>query len=191
MVTERGTSANRTQNGAMARYENRFGTPSYQTSGNTAHKLHVDAVPVTEQAAPKQRKALPAPAVKTTLSTGSKAMLVLLVVVVFAMGCVMLNRQTIIVENGKQIASFKEQVRQEEKRAQDLKLEMASATDINHIMSEASARLGMGYPQEGQIRAFTLPRPVPNVVQSSAMQEAAPAPEQRLGFLGAILGMLR
>lgn len=183
MVTERGASAGKRQGGSITRYDNRFGAPSYRTSGNTAHKLQQEEAPAPVRSKRSQ------PVSKAGLSIGARILLTLFVVMVFGMGCVIITRQSMIVQTGKQITALKEQIRQQEKHAEDLKLELASATDINTIMQEASARLGMGYPQEGQVRAFTLPQPTPNVLQSA--QEQPVQSEGRFGFLGVLLGLLR
>lgn len=182
MVKERGVSNRKPNNGAT-RYDNQFGAPVYQTSGSAAYKVQPD-----DQRAPARKKRVQ-PKQKKKVSAFAKAMLVILVMFVFGMGCVVITRQNTIVKNGKEIATLKEQIRLEEKRTEDLKLALASATDINTIMQEASARLGMGYPDEGQIRAFAMPQPKANVLQS-AQQQATPQ-EKSLGFLGTFLGLFR
>lgn len=96
---------------------------------------------------------------------------VFLTLLVFGAVFGLLYRQTLIEQKMLELHDMRTLLTNEQKRGEDLNLELSMKLDIEQVQSVARQQLGMDYPDAGQTRAVLLP---PMTNQSTAQYVEAP-----------------
>ncbi|MGI6004225.1 MAG: hypothetical protein ACOX88_02250 [Christensenellales bacterium] len=96
------------------------------------------------------------------LSPSAKFVLVCGVLLFFAISLAYVARLSTLAANNTKIGEMQAQLHEQQLRGEDLQLKYASATNLEKVMQIAENDLGMGYPENGQIREVALHIPSEN-----------------------------
>lgn len=138
--------------------------------------------PVTEQ--PKVNKEAPKPAPSAKPNTLNKAVTVLMVMICFAVTCLVVYRYALISENHRRILKLESELGKVLDYQDRLKVELAYNEDISNIENLAMDDLGMHYPDKDQIRYVNIP------VHSEPAAKAEIAEKPKESIWSRILGFL-
>lgn len=116
-----------------------------------------------------------------------KAKYVIAGILVFTAIFAVLYRQMRIDGQILELHNMRSTLEDEQKRAEDLSLELALKLDIEKVQNVARDELGMDYPAQGQVKAVVLP-PIHNESTASYAADVAPAPKESYAAKDGIAG---
>lgn len=86
-----------------------------------------------------------------------KVMPIVMLIVIFIFSCLTVGRYAIINQNHQHILELEKALQEEQNIQQNLRIELASCSDLNRIEEVAKEELGMDYPTKGQVQVISLP----------------------------------
>lgn len=85
-----------------------------------------------------------------------------------------ISRMAVIASSAKEISNLRKELTQLREEQQYLELYLAAQQDLNRVRDEAMVRLGMRYPEDGQVRLVSLSGYAMSANSQTALESTAP-----------------